>query len=148
MNGKEFGEWLDENGVDVTEAARLFGVSEGSVYKWRSTLGVPPRKLEWVRAQMAAFEKRESAPATLDRLVLEITDEQLRSYLNAAADEGLYIKDWAVHVLDKAAEADGDGDHGAGHVKQPSEPYDIGPVQMPRAAEESSPEYSEKKEPA
>jgi hypothetical protein len=146
MNGKDFGEWLDENGVDVTEAARLFGVSEGSVYKWRSTLGVPPRKIEWVSAQMAAFEKRENAPATLDRLVLEITDEQLRSYLKAAADEGLYIKDWAVHVLDEAAAADGDGDHerrpGGGDPSGTT--YEASPITFPRAAEDPA-GYSEKK---
>lgn len=138
MSGKEFGEWLDRHEVGVGDAAVLFGVSEGSIYKWRSSLGVPPRKLEWVRLQMASHERRAAASGSLDRLVLEVTDQQLRSYIEAAAHEGIYFKDWAVKTLDRAAESD--GDDGEGDTRS----ADTTPITFPRAAEDDGPGYSTK----
>jgi transposase len=110
MNGKEFGEWLDGNGIDVEEAAAYFGVSEGSIYKWRSTPGVPDRKLDWVRTQMDAYTKRTEQISAPDRIVLEITNEQFQNWNEAALEEGLLLKDWAIQTLDEAlADSTGSG---------------------------------------
>jgi hypothetical protein len=115
MNGKEFAEWMEEVGISLSEAASLFGVSEQTLYNWRSTVGVPDRKLEWVRARMAAHVQKQAARSVLDRLVIEVTDDQLRAYLDAASHEGLYVKDWARQVLDEAAHADHTGSNAASH---------------------------------
>lgn len=66
MTGKEFGKWMKENRISLDDAAALFGVSEATIYSWRSVLGVPARKREWVRARMIdhARESRVTDPAT------------------------------------------------------------------------------------
>lgn len=113
MNGKEFGEWLDANGIDVAEAAAYFGVAEGSIYKWRSTPGVPERKLEWVKAQMDAYGRKAATAPELDRVVLEITDEQFAAWNDAATEAGLRLKEWAIASLDELAAQESTGSDAA-----------------------------------
>lgn len=112
MNGKEFGEWLDARGINVAEAAAYFGVSEGTIYKWRSTPGVPDTKLQWVRDRMAVYAPKgpDEAP---ERVSLEITREQFTAWNRAALLEGKIIYDWAADVLDEAAAEAGDDSTGA-----------------------------------
>lgn len=137
MNGKQFGEWLDSNGIEVADAASYFGVSEGSIYKWRSTPGVPDRKLEWVQARMAAYSKQARSTPTLDRLVLEITNEQFEAWNEAALEEGLLLKDWAIQTLDEVA---GDST-GSGEAPNPLQ-------SLPRAAEDGAAYIAKKKDAA
>jgi hypothetical protein len=148
MNGKEFSAWMEEVGMDLEKATRFFGVSAQTIYNWRSTAGVPPSKTKWVRERMREYLGSAPIAAVPDRITLLISTAQFDAWEDAALARGKKLRQWAVDVLDEAAEADGDGDHGGDHVDQPPEPYDIAPVQMPRAAEEGAPEYSEKKEPA
>jgi len=102
MNGKEFGEWLDARGINVAEAAAYFGVSEGTIYKWRSTPGVPDTKLQWVKDRMAVYAPKGPAEAP-ERVSLEITRDQFTAWNRAALLEGKIIYDWASDVLDEAA---------------------------------------------
>lgn len=106
MNGKEFAQWMDETGISMAAAAELFGVSEQTLYNWRSTVGVPDRKLEWVRAQMEAYGRKAERAAETDRVVLEITDEQFAAWNDAALAAGLRLKEWAITSLDEVAATD------------------------------------------
>lgn len=111
MTGKEFGEWLDTKGIDVGEAASYFGVSEGTIYKWRSTPGVPETKTNWVRERMAQYEPRQSRQHVPERVSLEITREEFADWNRAALLDGKIIYDWAIDVLNEAAaEQTGSGD--------------------------------------
>lgn len=104
MTGKEFAQWMDEVGILLSEAAELFGVSEQTLYNWRSTAGVPDRKLEWVRTQMDAYGRKATQAPQLDRVVLEITDEQFAAWNDAAMAAQLRLKDWCITTLEAAAE--------------------------------------------
>lgn len=103
MTGTEFGKWLDSRGISVSEAAAYFGVSEGSIYKWRSTPGVPDTKTQWVIDRMGEWAPAKSSE-TLERLSLEITREQFAEWNRAALLAGKIIYDWAADVLDAEAE--------------------------------------------
>lgn len=137
MNGKEFSQWMEAAGISLSDAAELFGVSEQTLYNWRSTAGVPDRKLDWVQSQMAGFEKKTSNSPTLDRLVLEITNEQFAAWNVAALDEGLLLKDWAIQTLDDVA-ADSTG---SGEAPNPLQ-------SLPRAAEDGAAYIAKKKDAA
>ncbi|MEY3293174.1 MAG: hypothetical protein RJB12_945 [Pseudomonadota bacterium] len=106
MNGKQFGEWLDANGMSVEAASSYFGVTEGSIYKWRSTPGVPERKLEWVRMRMAAYMAPAPEQRTETRLALNISNDQLQEYIDASVAHQMRLEDWAIHALDEAARED------------------------------------------
>lgn len=114
MNGTEFGEWLDQRGISVTEAAAYFGVSEKTIYQWRSTGGVPDRKQPWVRDRMAEYGARPFATDQLDRITLEVTRDQFIAWNRAALEEGKILYDWAADVLDREAAADGNGGDATG----------------------------------
>lgn len=103
MNGKEFSQWMEDAGISLTAAAELFGVSEQTLYNWRSSIGVPDRKLEWVRSRMDEFLKNAVKGKQLDRVVLEITDDQFSAWNAAAREEGRLLKEWAIQTLDDAA---------------------------------------------
>lgn len=103
MNGKEFGEWLDEHGIDVDEAAAYFGVSSNTVYKWRSTPGIPERKLDWVRMKIADYNAAGGPAPIQTRLALTVTDQQLQAFIDASVRHEMPLTDWAVHALDEAA---------------------------------------------
>ena len=109
MNGKEFGEWLDEHGVDVDEAAAYFGVSSNTVYKWRSTPGIPERKLDWVRMKIAEYNAADGPAPIQNRLALTVTDQQLQSFIDASVRHQMRLTDWAIHALDEAAREGLDG---------------------------------------
>lgn len=103
MTGKDFGEWLDSKGIDVGEAASYFGVSEGTIYKWRSTPGVPETKANWVRERMAQYAVPRSEEKAPERVSLEITREEFAEWNRAALLSGKIIYDWAADVLNDAA---------------------------------------------
>ncbi len=103
MNGKEFGEWLDEHGIDVDEAAAYFGVSSNTVYKWRSTPGIPERKLDWVRMKIANYNAAGGPAPIQTRLALTVTDQQLQAFIDASVRHEMPLTDWAIHALDEAA---------------------------------------------
>lgn len=104
MTGPDFGKWLDNEGISVAEASAYFGVSEKTIYQWRSTSGIPDRKLEWVQTQMSTYARKTSQASELDRLVLEITDEQFSAWNDAACGAGLRLKDWCITTLDAACQ--------------------------------------------
>ena len=86
----------------MAAAASHFGVSEQTLYNWRSTVGVPPSRVEWVRTRMAEFEKLESATLP-DRLTLEATPDQFDDWNRAALAQGKILRQWAADTLDAAA---------------------------------------------
>lgn len=102
MTGPDFGKWLDNEGISVAEASAYFGVSEKTIYQWRSTSGIPDRKFEWVRTQMSTYARKASQASELDRLVLQITDEQFSTWNDAASGSGQRLKDWCITTLDAA----------------------------------------------
>jgi len=103
MNGKEFGEWLDDHGIDVDAAAAYFGVSSGTIYKWRSTPGIPDRKIDWVTMKMSAYKASGALAPIQTSLALSITDQQLQSFIDASVRHQMRLTDWAIHALDEAA---------------------------------------------
>ena len=94
-----FKDWLDERNISPEDAAEMFGKSVGTIRNWRSA-GVPDLVRPWVEQRMAELNP---SPATLDRLVLEVTNEQFAAWNDAALDHGIRLKDWAVQTLDGAA---------------------------------------------
>lgn len=102
MTGKEFSEWMDKTSISYPAAAELFGVSEQTLYNWRSTVGVPPRKLKWVLDRMASYAQGGSTTLP-DRLTLEVTAEQFDLWNRAALNAGQIVRDWASDILDAAA---------------------------------------------
>lgn len=87
----------------MATATAHFGVSEQTLYNWRSTVGVPPSRVEWVRGRMAEFEKLESAAPLPDRLTLEATPDQFDDWNRAALAQGKILRQWAADALDDAA---------------------------------------------
>ena len=98
---ESFNEWMDANGISPEDASEIFAKSPGTIRNWRS-IGVPESQREWVAKRISEHDAAKGAGA-LDRLVIEVTDQQLRSYIDAAAEDGLYLKDWAIQTLDEAA---------------------------------------------
>lgn len=106
MTGKEFGEWMDSSEMALDTAAAYFGVSEGTIYKWRSTPGVPPSREEWVRARMREFTNGTENIPLPDRVTLEVEPQTFDQWNRAAMTEGKLLREWAIAVLNEAAEAD------------------------------------------
>lgn len=102
MTGKEFAEWMDRSGIRLDEAADYFGVSEQTIYKWRSTRGVPESRTEWVRSRIAEY--KTEATGSLRSLVLDIDRETFRRWNQAALDEKKLMEDWAHDALEDAAD--------------------------------------------
>ena len=90
MTGKEFAQWMEAVGISLTEAADLFGVSEATLYNWRSTVGVPERKLGWVRGRMTDYDKQ-----TRDLDVSEPRETRPGFYEIFRSDEELHRSDRA-----------------------------------------------------
>jgi hypothetical protein len=128
-----FKDWLDERNISPEDAAEMFGKSVGTIRNWRSA-GVPDLVRPWVEQRMAELNP---TPATLDRLVLEITNEQFAAWNEAALDEGLLLKDWAIQTLDDVA-ADSTG---SGEAPNPLQ-------SLPRAAEDGAAYIAKKKDAA
>lgn len=103
MNGKEFGEWLDDHGIEVGAAAAYFGVSSGTIYKWRSTPGIPDRKIDWVTMKMTAYKASGALAPIQSSLALSITDQQLQAFIDASVRHDMRLTEWAIHALDEAA---------------------------------------------
>jgi hypothetical protein len=116
-----FKDWLDERNISPEDAAEMFGKSVGTIRNWRSA-GVPDLVRPWIEQRMAELNP---TPATLDRLILEVTNEQFAAWNDAALEHGIRLKDWAVQTLDEAA-SDATGSHEAPNPLQ----------SLPRAAED------------
>ena len=127
MNGKEFGEWMDKAGMSLDEASTYFGVSSGTLYKWRSTPGVPESRAEWVRARIAEYQKT-SVQDLPDRIILEVPRDQFDDWSRAALAEGKILREWAIDALDEAA-ADDEVRHSTGS----GDPFN--PIQSLKVAE-------------
>ena len=105
MDGKEFSEWLDTRSITPAQAAGLFGSSEQNIYNWRSTRGVPASKADWVRKVMAEHDANQTVDLP-NRLILEPSRSQFRTWNRAALMAGQLIDDWAAGALDDAAAED------------------------------------------
>jgi transposase-like protein len=101
MKGKEFAEWMDKSGLSLSETAHLFGVSEQTVYKWRSTRGVPAAREAWVKARMQDTITHHSSG--LRSLVLDVDRDTFRRWNRAALNERKLIEDWAHDALEEAS---------------------------------------------
>lgn len=106
MTGKEFAGWLDERGIAPAEAAGIFGSAEQNIYNWRSTRGVPPSKTAWVEKVMAEYDQKAPTPSLPDRVTLEVEPQTFDQWNRAAMTEGKLLREWAIDVLNEAAEAD------------------------------------------
>lgn len=138
MTGKEFAQWMDSNGITNQVAAELFGVSEQNVYNWRSTRGVPPSKLDWVRTRMAEHEMRAPASGSSERLTLELTIEQFDRWDDASTRARKRLKQWAIDLLDEAAAEQGHADDSTPSVAEP-DPLDSEGNDFPLVAEPKTP---------
>jgi transposase len=103
MSGKEFAKWMDEAGMNLASAAAHFGVSEQTIYNWRSTRGVADSKVNWVVSRMREFLASKGEKELPDRLTLEVSREQFDGWSHAALADGKILRDWALHTLDEAA---------------------------------------------
>lgn len=102
---KTLSEWMDSNQVGLEEASNLFGKTVGTLRNWRSS-GVPASQQAWVRNQMADWEKKQNRPLP-DRLTLELeSPEQFDDWNRAALRSGKILRDWAMEVLEKAADGE------------------------------------------
>ena len=111
MTGKDFAKWMDEAGMSLVEAAAHFGVSEQTVYNWRSTRGVAESKVEWVLSRMREYLSSKSTVELPDRITLEPSKEKFDEWNRAALFAGKILREWAVDVLDEAAAEQGDESH-------------------------------------
>jgi len=108
MTGKEFAKWMDEVGIDLAAAGAHFGVSNQTIYNWRSTNGVPASRADWVRSRMRDYISGSEFTSLPERITLEVTPEQFDEWSQAALAEGKILRQWAIDSLDAAAEADAD----------------------------------------
>ena len=138
MNGKEFGEWMDNAGMSLDEASTYFGVSAGTLYKWRSTPGVPESREEWVRSRMIEYLSSREITSLPNRFILEPTRDQFRAWGKAALAAGQLIDDWAAASLDEAAAED--------DALQTGSSETLNPVYQTLKVAEPATEYSPKKE--
>lgn len=117
MTGEKFAEWMDENHVSIEEAAALFGSSIQTIYKWRSTRGVPEKKDEWVTRIMQGYvtARKNELP---DRLTLEPSKEEFDSWNRAALKSGKIVREWAMDALTELAEEES-GLYSARHAEVP-----------------------------
>jgi hypothetical protein len=105
-----FKDWLDERNISPEEAAEMFGKSVGTIRNWRSA-GVPDLVRPWVEQRMSELNPSDPPEPSLDRIILEITNEQFQNWNEAALGEGLLLKDWAIQTLDEAlADSTGSGE--------------------------------------
>jgi hypothetical protein len=115
MNGKEFAKWMDDSGVNLETAATHFGVSQQTIYNWRSTSGIPASRDEWVRLRMHEYLEKQGIAELPNRVVLEPSRKQWRAWGHAALAAGQILDEWALAALDDAAARDQDGNDLAGH---------------------------------
>lgn len=106
MTGKEFANWMDDAGMSLETATKYFGVSEQTIYNWRSTRGIPESRLPWVEERMREFIRTTGVENLPDRVTLEVTAVQFDEWNRAALAEGKILRQWAIDVLDEAAAAD------------------------------------------
>lgn len=124
---ESFNQWMDAQNMTPDEASEVFSKSPGTIRNWRS-LGVPESQREWVAKRIGEREAAKIA-ASLNRVILDITGEQLDAWSAAAIDARLILRDWASQALDEAAAADSTGS-----------PETPNPLQsVPMAAEPSDP---------
>lgn len=131
MSGKEFAKWMDDVGIDLSAAASLFGVSEQTIYNWRSTRGVADSKADWVESRMRDYLGSREITSLPDRVTLEITSDQFDNWNQAALAEGKTLRQWAIDSLESIA---ADNDDSTGYT-QPSNPLQS----LPLVADEGKP---------
>lgn len=97
-------EWMDERKMTAEEASELFAKSPGTIRNWRS-IGVPDSQVAWVEKRMAEHDAKQSVSLP-NRIVLEPSRAQFRTWNRAALMAGQLIDDWASAALDDAAVED------------------------------------------
>jgi len=127
MNGKEFAKWMDDSGMNLETAATHFGVSQQTIYNYRSTSGVPASRDEFVRLRMREYLEKQGIPELPNRVVLEPSRKQWRAWGHAALAAGQIIDDWALETLDDAAARDEDGNDLTAHGGDSTPPQTIRP---------------------
>jgi hypothetical protein len=126
MNGKEFAKWMDDSGMNLETAATHFGVSQQTIYNYRSTSGVPASRDEFVRLRMREYLEKQGIPELPSRVVLEPSRKQWRAWGHAALAAGQILDDWALDALDIAAALDDDGNDFTGHGGDSTPPQTTG----------------------
>lgn len=127
MNGKEFAKWMDDSGINLETAATHFGVSQQTIYNWRSTNGIPVSRDEWVRLRMREYLEKQGIAELPNRVVLEPSRKQWRAWGHAALAAGQILDDWALETLDDAAARDEDGNDLTGHSGDSTPPQSMRP---------------------
>lgn len=101
--------WLSTSGRDREWLAEQCGSSKNTVNNWLSTnIQVPSKALRIIETLMRADAEVERAknPAPPMSLVLEVEGKRFDAYNRAATQRGLIIREWAVDILNEAAERD------------------------------------------
>ena len=93
--------WLDSYSISVSEAAKIFGKSEGTIKNWRSS-GVPESQQKWVSDRAAEHQARMSKNLP-DRITLTIEAFQFDNWNKAALKRGQLMRTWAIQALNDAA---------------------------------------------
>ena len=100
--------WLKAIGKDRDWLARECGTEKGTVNNWLSPSGpFPSRAMLKIHSLMSKHGpvQPEKAPVQTNRLVLEITEERMRNYERAAAEQGVPLRQWLTELADEAADA-------------------------------------------
>lgn len=100
-----FKTWMDDRGLTPENIAAEIKKEAGTLKQWRSR-GVPTR--DSVRAHVTSFmadydSKKIEELKTLDVLNLEIPADKFDRWNQAALDQGLIIREWAIQGLDRLA---------------------------------------------
>lgn len=108
MTGKELAEWMDANEISIEMAARLFGTTENTIYKWRSTRGIAEKKQAWVGEMVAKYNNDKGVTYTPEphRISIPMTDEQFETWSEAALESGETLMEWAKSALESAADTE------------------------------------------
>jgi len=133
---EEFKSWMDRHGFTPTNLSPLIRRGVGTLKNWRSD-GVPPRVHDFVRDFMERYEHEKTI--SLNKLILEVTDEQFQRWNSSALRSGQLIKDWAIEGLDHLASQESK----ISHYQQPAE---HGHMVADSSSEESTPDSSPNKD--
>lgn len=107
IDPKELSQWLKSNiKWDRDSLSSELGVTKKTLYNWTSGASTIPVKHA---AKIKAIMNDENLPSKsieLDRIILEMSNEQYDMYESCAKSQGMGLKEWFVHLADRAAEED------------------------------------------
>lgn len=106
IDRKQLSKWLKINPVwNREKLSATIGVSMRTLYNWTSGSSPIPQKYQGILHALMNGENIHSPKILTDTLSITIDDDRYKKYASAAKKKGMDVKEWIVHVIDKAAEA-------------------------------------------